>query len=192
MVRPRKEKYADLPPNLHVLSRTGGDYFTYRSPISKTSVSIGYSRENAIRYAIEANSQLAAYKGSRSHARESVKHGSVDHRGLLDAASIGRKALIYEHVCGVYFLLRQDTIVYVGQSINVLTRIADHKREGIKNFDRIFVVQCSAVELNHLEALYIDKFRPIHNTVIPPVSPNATAWEGTLSDILGDASCETV
>jgi hypothetical protein len=188
----RSGKTKSLPQNLYIQSRRDGDYYTYRSPITKSSVSIGYDRDKAIRYAEEANAQLDARKRLRSHARESVKHGALDERGLLDASTIGRKALIYEQVCGIYFLLRQDTIVYVGQSINVLTRIADHKRDGIKNFDRIFVVQCKQAELNHLEALYIDKFRPVHNSVIPPVRANAMAWDESLADILDGAAYEQI
>ncbi|WP_230948730.1 GIY-YIG nuclease family protein [Burkholderia cepacia] len=84
------------------------------------------------------------------------------------------------------FLLSQDTIVYVGQSKNILGRIATHRSEGEKSFDRIFVIECKPAELDHLEALYIDKFRPVYNAVRPYVSPAACAWDASLAAILGD------
>lgn len=100
------------------------------------------------------------------------------------------KALMFDHICGVYFLLDQETIVYVGQSLNVMARLSDHRREGQKQFNRIFVVECKIGELTHLEALYIDKFKPIYNLARPAVNPESTAWDASLSDLLRGAVYE--
>ncbi|WP_186260300.1 phage integrase Arm DNA-binding domain-containing protein [Burkholderia gladioli] len=190
MGRPKALKNSELPKHLYTLERGGRLYYSYKSPITGRSLSIGYDRENAIRYAEEANVAVAAVAQAKTHSRQSIKHGSVDERGLLDGHSIARRATFYDHVCGVYFLLSQGAIVYVGQSKNVLGRIATHRAEGEKRFDRVFVVECKASELDHLEALYIDKFCPIYNTVRPYVDPTACAWDASLASILGDGCIE--
>lgn len=190
MARPRVNGRAELPENLYTQVRSGREYFIYRSPLSKTSKALGFDKEKAVSYASEANLQVSAMRRARTHAVHAVKHGSVDRRGLLDASTIGRKALLYESVCGVYFLLQDEDIVYVGQSINVLTRLAEHFRASLKQFNRVFVIECKAAELNHLEAMYIDKFRPKFNEVIPYVHAESTAWDASLADILMGASEE--
>jgi hypothetical protein len=187
MARPRKNDMG-LPPNLYVQVRNDSPCYTYRSPITGRSISFSGDRERAIRYAQEANLQVQSLRAAKSHARESIKHGHVDARGLLEHETISRKALLYDHVCGVYFLLLGENIVYVGQSTNVLTRISSHQLEGAKIFDRIFVVECRQAELCHLEALYIDKFKPRYNAQIPPVSDSSTAWDASLSDLLCGAA----
>lgn len=59
---------------------------------------------------------------------------------------------------GVYFLIRDGKIVYVGKSMNVHSRIATHQRS--KEFDRINFVECPEESLHRLEQMYIRKFNP--------------------------------
>jgi hypothetical protein len=66
-------------------------------------------------------------------------------------------------VCGVYFLLQGNRIVYVGQSGNVHVRLESHRREGTKKFDRYAIVECGAKKLDALEAKYIAKYSPKYN-----------------------------
>jgi hypothetical protein len=184
--RPKALKNSALPKHLYALERGNRLYYSYRSPLTGQSISIGFDREKAIQYAVEANEAAAAHASAKTHARQAVKHGSVDERGLLDADSICRRATFYDRVCGVYFLLAQGSIVYVGQSKNVLGRIAAHRSEREKCFDRVFVIECRPAELDHLEALYIEKFAPVYNAVRPYVNPSACAWDASLAAVLGD------
>ena len=64
-------------------------------------------------------------------------------------------------VCGVYFLIENDAIVYVGQSIEVYSRLSAHFRSF--TFDRVTIVECPRERLDSLELLYIQKFSPKHN-----------------------------
>jgi len=86
-------------------------------------------------------------------------------KDILDNSSI------YVHdgcrYCGVYFLLADDEIVYVGQSVDVKKRLKQHADYSEKTFNRFFFVQCDRLELNKLEAYYILKFRPKYNIAIP-------------------------
>jgi len=60
--------------------------------------------------------------------------------------------------CGVYFLFKEDKVVYVGQSINVAARISQHS--GSKDFDSFSVLLCDQSKLDLLEGLYIRLLKP--------------------------------
>lgn len=187
MARKRTGKNAHLPT--HLLINNDG-YYSYHSVLTKKYIGLGTDMVKAIDYAEKANRELEKWREAKERNKFSVHHGAVDHRGLLSRDLITRKALIYDYVCGIYFLLSNDEIVYVGQSQSVLTRIAAHHQAKEKVFNRIFVIECKPVELNHLEALYIDKYKPRHNITIPPVCKTDVAWEASLSNILQGATYE--
>ena len=64
---------------------------------------------------------------------------------------------------GIYFLVRDQRIVYVGQSVTPSSRIIEHAREGKKEFDNFFVHYCLEEELNLLETLFILYYQPFYN-----------------------------
>lgn len=70
-------------------------------------------------------------------------------------------------LCGVYFLIKNKRVVYVGQSISVWNRISIHAAEG-KSFDRAAFIACEKKHLDILEALYIHVFRPNLNGNVSP------------------------
>jgi len=80
---------------------------------------------------------------------------------LNHAAVIGR-ARIMERLCGVYFLIDGDEIVYVGQSTNIHSRIAQHND---KKFDKFTFVECEQSALNMVESIFIHTYRPKLNLV---------------------------
>lgn len=185
MTRPRKEGRTDLPQNLHVQNRKGGEYFNYHSPVTKRSVALGYNKQEAVRYALQANLEVGYIDDLRDAHRASMRHGNLDSKGLLDVASIVRKSIRYDQICGIYFLIRGQEIVYIGQSMNVLSRLSQHYAEQTKVFDSFYLLECREANLNHTEALYIAKFAPIYNITKPFVPAHIVAWSGSLTDLLG-------
>jgi len=74
---------------------------------------------------------------------------------------------------GIYFLIKGDRVVYVGQSRhNMLVRIADHTHS--KDFDSVAVhavaERWSSDDLDELEAEYIWELEPPYNGNLPPSS----------------------
>ena len=63
-----------------------------------------------------------------------------------------------ESVCGVYFLIDRGEVVYVGQSVNVFSRMREHSKS--KKFDSYVYINCSKGDLDILESLYIHVLRP--------------------------------
>lgn len=79
---------------------------------------------------------------------------------LVPISEIVRKSSSYGNVCGIYFLIKDSQIVYIGQSINIAARITSHKD---KDFDSVSYVTCRRSELDILESLYIIAYNPILN-----------------------------
>ena len=59
---------------------------------------------------------------------------------------------------GVYFLIQENEIVYVGQSVNIFARVATHIQQ--KEFDSYAFLECPPDKLIIYESLYIHSLRP--------------------------------
>jgi hypothetical protein len=67
----------------------------------------------------------------------------------------------------IYFLIKKDKVVYVGQSKAGLSRVYSHITANKKDFDSFSYIHISNNEdLDLLEADYIIKFDPIYNLKI--------------------------
>jgi len=61
----------------------------------------------------------------------------------------------------IYFLLQENEVVYVGQTVNLHTRIKNHKKT--KEFNKINWIQIPIKWLEYAETYYIIKFNPKYN-----------------------------
>ena len=68
-----------------------------------------------------------------------------------------------ERVVGVYSLIKDDEIVYVGMSVNVYGRINTHRQNKTKDFDSFCITECSENELEENETALILEFDPKYN-----------------------------
>jgi hypothetical protein len=83
----------------------------------------------------------------------------------VSESAIVRKATTVqqEKLCGVYFLVKKDRVVYVGQSVHVYNRVNQHHNEAQKKFDSWCYIPCKRSQLNLLESLYIHVLQPKEN-----------------------------
>jgi hypothetical protein len=72
-------------------------------------------------------------------------------------ATVADRLIEVPEVSGIYFLVQDGEVIYVGQSCNVASRMLGHKN---KNFDRAFVLPCAPSNLNKTEAAFIGFFKP--------------------------------
>jgi len=92
---------------------------------------------------------------------------------LLREHEIVKKSSPWNNFCGVYFLISNKKIVYVGQSKNVYGRISAHKT---KVFDSFALIPCDENEIDVLESLYIHLLQPeqnghgVHGYIFAPMS----------------------
>ncbi len=82
-----------------------------------------------------------------------------------------KKATPLPDACGIYFLVKGDTIVYVGQSITLFSRLYMHRDERTKEFDRYTFLKCLPHQLAEFERYYIRKFQPLYNKTHKPKLP---------------------
>lgn len=61
---------------------------------------------------------------------------------------------------GIYFLLLEKEIVYIGQSTRFPSRLGGH---ADKNFDNFRFILCAENKLSEYEQRWIKKFNPIYN-----------------------------
>jgi hypothetical protein len=85
---------------------------------------------------------------------------TLTNKAFLSEEQIVKSANTWELATGVYFLIDNDKVVYVGQSVNVYARIASHND---KVFDSFAFIPCKKKILDTLESLYIHILRPALN-----------------------------
>lgn len=68
----------------------------------------------------------------------------------------------------IYFLFKNEELIYIGQSCVLISRIGAHqsyRKKNKKDFNFISSIQVSSKKVLALEAFYIDKYKPRHNIV---------------------------
>lgn len=66
----------------------------------------------------------------------------------------------YEN-CFIYFLLKDNEVVYVGQTKHGIIRPLTHTKD--KDFNEIKILYCEEKELDLTEDCYIQKYKPLYN-----------------------------
>lgn len=94
----------------------------------------------------------------------------MNHPIVLSENTILKGGLIWTDPCDdpayVYFLIKSDVIVYVGQSISIDDRFKNHLR-STKDLNRFSYCIVSYGEINEVEALYVHTYSPCLNRVMP-------------------------
>jgi len=70
-------------------------------------------------------------------------------------------------VAGVYFLIHEERVVYVGESACIITRLGQHMQDKVFDGFRVISEQDPANRLK-LEKAYIQKYSPIYNITHNP------------------------
>lgn len=108
--------------------------------------------------AAKINESLA---GARHVLACNAISAALTNRQLLTADEIVAASQPWCDYAGVYFLIADGRVVYVGQSINVHARIRSHA--ATRTFSAFAYVRCQRNELDMLESLYINVLRPEWN-----------------------------
>lgn len=78
--------------------------------------------------------------------------------------------VLVNKLCGVYVLYRNDTVIYVGQSSDIVARVPMHYR---KQYDRVEYYPCDVTDMDNMERRLIRKHQPeynrAHKTLLPDV-----------------------
>ena len=63
----------------------------------------------------------------------------------------------------IYVLFQGEEVVYVGQSINVYSRLGTHYQEGTKEFDSFRILYCKKKRMSYWERKLIKAYEPRYN-----------------------------
>jgi hypothetical protein len=121
------------------------------------------TREEAERWSVRRERDLGtvsrmkdiAGKAKRDWANLQKSHKDVTKEKIL------RWSKPVEEVIGIYFLIFEEEIVYVGQSKSCHKRVDNHRKTKI--FDRYTILECDKDQLDHLEMMFIEEFSPLLN-----------------------------
>lgn len=92
---------------------------------------------------------------------------------------------VEEIVGGVYFLLKNSIVVYVGKSINAIARIHTHKKD--KEFTHFAIIECDEDKMRFIESDMIAKYQPLYNKSFP-VNEDWICVNKKIKEILSDNS----
>jgi len=101
---------------------------------------------------------------------------------LKSKTEILKGATPINSLSGIYFLMSNNEIVYVGQSKNIYARIHSHSTS--KKFDSVSWVLCDATERSAMETAYIMLYEPKLNGRIPQTGMISTPIK--LQDFISD------
>lgn len=92
-----------------------------------------------------------------------IESGLVRHRSSIatKAELLAAAVKFKDFGCGIYFLIKEGEVVYVGQSTNVFARVPKHRKD--KEFDSWHWVPCERKNLNGMELFYLGMFKPTLN-----------------------------
>jgi len=65
---------------------------------------------------------------------------------------------------GIYFLIKNNEIIYIGKTIELVRRLGNHLSEKEKDFDSYFFMEFKEEELNAMEYFFIRKYKPKYNS----------------------------
>lgn len=158
MGRPRGPGKTRLPQGLY--ERNG--YWSWLDRRSGKEWGIGrVPRSEAIQLVLEVQEhpEVAAERfGRRSE--------TVRLLATLSAEEIIAAAVPHRHQCGVYFLVKDSRVMYVGQSTHAGRRVPEHLSTG-KPFDAYHFVPVPEPLLDDTEAAYILALNPPWNLALP-------------------------
>ena len=148
------------------ISRTvAGELATVkRAAILKGEAGIGKKRKVQVGWTIiSSDIQALIHQSRRCNEVRPLRTPSIFH--FPDASESFHITPWLTLPC-IYFLVdHADAVLYVGQSTNVLARIASHLKK-IPGVSRIFIKSCIREELDGTELHFIKKYRPPHNIVL--------------------------
>lgn len=100
---------------------------------------------------------------------------------------------------GIYFLWIDHEMVYIGQSVNLRTRLRYHRRAAAKGYEpweaggwnKATWIEVPEETLNAWEVSYIVKYRPRFNIALRPKDAAPGLAESPPLDTSGDATLES-
>lgn len=92
------------------------------------------------------------------------------------------------HIKGIYFLIHENEIVYVGKSISIRTRLDQHIHSG-KHFTQYWYFEYELPFIDKIEGFYIHLLQPRLNIKYPYIESPDNVIENLLGDKYKPRNC---
>jgi hypothetical protein len=132
------------------------------------SVRIGQDREEAERALLAAESSARLHRattrasGVHRHALAAQTPRPLRAKAIEGIGGIHELDLtLFPFLSAVYFLSHKGEVIYVGQSVNFLSRIVKHTEEKV--FDAVYYLPTAPERLEETEKRYIRELKPRDN-----------------------------
>ena len=157
--KPIKTKVKNRYRMLDVLVRAKVDGILVE-PVEKQKLLFEIKEMQSIHKELQIKLEYLQNRVQEERHRLELNEASVKLTGktLLRTEEILSAKLNKTMMSGIYFLIQDNEIIYVGQSVNIFARIATHIEQ--KEFDSYAYLECPAEQLNTYESLYIHTLRP--------------------------------
>ncbi len=103
---------------------------------------------------------------------------------FVDAADILTMSQQYKKLCGVYFLICDGSVVYVGQSVDIQSRLGSHANSI--PFGSYYYIECDNTQLDLLESIYIHLLNPVLNSQHSSGKKKAPLSADAIISLLGE------
>ena len=144
---------------LDVVARARADGLLVEAPVE---LQINKEMDRLARTNKELFEQLETLKEKAANLSHELAMNKASVR-LTGATLLNQKEIVAAKMelpvkSGVYFLINNGKVVYVGQSATLMARVVQHM--GLKEFDSFAYIACERNMLDVMESLYIHVLRP--------------------------------
>jgi hypothetical protein len=87
---------------------------------------------------------------------------------------------------GIYFLCLEGEIMYIGQAVNVASRVLTHIADKLKYFDEVYFLQVQPERLSEIESTLIKFYRPRLNITGVPKEGESFTDSHIISELFGE------
>jgi excinuclease UvrABC nuclease subunit len=95
----------------------------------------------------------------RLNTGDSRKYHKFVHYWTNECLNVDRK------ICAVYFFIKDNEIIYIGQTRNLKSRVCTHKSYPAWRYDYFRYIECRPEDLVMIERRLIFKFMPSLNVM---------------------------
>lgn len=119
------------------------------------------TKHEACAWSWQMEAKLRAEVVARTNLEKQIGVGRIE----IPADDLLQNRIKAHSKPGIYILFVGDRVTYVGQSQNVMARIASHASKG-RLFDSYYVIPCVPDDLDRLERHYIESLTPAENKML--------------------------